>query len=1042
MAVELVCQIPLATLSSLLVTRENAFAPKYNIPSTAGVFPLIPPEARITREKFQTEFVLYCEVVLEWLTMARRIIPDENSFIKCHSLLLFLEKQREVYTAIEVAAVSDADIGNCVRIFGECGVSERMFLLLLGGENPSSLPPKHAMDLVSSLTQRAALFHPKFLGTPLVKFSDPFKLIDRFLALSILPEHEIPRFDNMPPLCSKNLFWAAWSSIILWIAGGEIAPHFEKIYETYPILRYLVLCIMTKRFDFPLEFEGKSADAMREDENTVIATETLIVEQYEKKMMRPPNSLPANVYMFPNRKDFRAPHHIDDVRIFADQFQLASRFARCSSPPLLSRVVANVGAENSLFAVREMLTADATTASMLTAECVFHALLYYFDNQRMRDADQSTNGVIRALVRQAEINFKTVEPIENDFLLHSFISSLASPHISVRSAAVNTFAKLFPSSEDKAFDLVKLAKVPRFEAGKLKYLETLANAILVESDTRLSNSYLQFLTENSAEKDDVHALARAICHSLPTDCYPLHASLCQYFLHYVNICTKQHQIQDVKKSLDDDALCCVEFGTHRVTLSREVPVAIIKLLSKYTTDSEDIGRDVAFEALVQLWLSPGAIPKLVDRTSGAARQFLSLPMRKEMIKSAEQRVVDAALDELSEKDAQEFVLVSQMSIETAEKVIRKAENMPLNGIDRQSLANMYLLIRGYRMRGIEAGGNLTTRLKQAIDAADNHQVSKEETDEGMEITEVEEIQKPISFLLQKTGSFQNLEVSKMPTSEISAWLKANCGVAANSKQKDATSPFRLPPSFITSAMNDEKSSLACLQHIEANLKYFLSHESAFQTLVVIIDAAANKFSFVQKRLENLAVRLLKSVSPPASVTGVLQKHAANSRVVVTPKSKSVHVKATTFSKFTTAIKGATGAEREKRIVDEFMMSFVRDKGEVIEWQDVFAFIRSLQSVYSGGNAETTAERCLSNRWTPDLQRTVCSSLSEKYRENVCSVFVFRLLAAYCRKFPMASYSELFTTRQDSNKFVLNNNAFASLSVYFADVVRFLNIVAL
>lgn len=129
LAVELIAQIPLATISSLLITRENAFAAKYNV-LIDGESPLVPVEARITRANFQSEFVLYCEEVLSGLSKARMVFLDDSSYNRSYTILLYLEKQRDVYTAIDASAVSDGEIGNCIRIFGECGVSEKIFLLV------------------------------------------------------------------------------------------------------------------------------------------------------------------------------------------------------------------------------------------------------------------------------------------------------------------------------------------------------------------------------------------------------------------------------------------------------------------------------------------------------------------------------------------------------------------------------------------------------------------------------------------------------------------------------------------------------------------------------------------------------------------------------------------------------------------------------------------------------------------------------------------------------------------------------------------------
>lgn len=108
------------------------------------------------------------------------------------------------------------------------------------------------------------------------------------------------------------------------------------------------------------------------------------------------------------------------------------------------------------------------------------------------------------------MNFKSLEPIDNDFLLQSFITSLASSDSSTRSSVVNAFAKLFPSSEDKAFDLFKLSSVPRFESNKLKYLDAITDAILVESDASLANLYLQFLTHNIPDGDVKHEVIKQL----------------------------------------------------------------------------------------------------------------------------------------------------------------------------------------------------------------------------------------------------------------------------------------------------------------------------------------------------------------------------------------------------------------------------------------------------------------------------------------------------------------------------------------------------
>lgn len=115
--------------------------------------------------------------------------------------------------------------------------------------------------------------------------------------MTIFPRKEAPRLD--PPICNRKFYWTAWTTIILWIAAGtEIISFFEEIYSEYPILRYLIHCILCQKFEFPLEFEGKSVAMMNDEEAVAVDVETRVIEMYEKNMKR---AVPAMSMEFPNR---------------------------------------------------------------------------------------------------------------------------------------------------------------------------------------------------------------------------------------------------------------------------------------------------------------------------------------------------------------------------------------------------------------------------------------------------------------------------------------------------------------------------------------------------------------------------------------------------------------------------------------------------------------------------------------------------------------------------------------------------------------------
>ncbi|CAI5438728.1 unnamed protein product [Caenorhabditis angaria] len=1015
---ELLCQVPLFTITSLLVTRENAFAAKYNISSSNGEPVLIPPEARITREKFQQEYRLYCEVFLKWLAKEKMAFPDDNVHLQCYYLLFYLEKHREVYTNVEGAAVNDVDLPNCIRIFGECGISEKMIMLLFG-EVCCAIPNKNSLEIATLITQRAAANYPKFSETSILEFVniDPFKLIDRTLQISVYGLDELTRLPEMPLISSKSLYWMAWNLIVLWlIAGSKISSRFDSIYSSYPTLRYLIHAILVRKFEFPMNFEGKTSQAMMDEDDSIMAKEALMLSQYEKIMSLPQNSLVNTSCVFITKEHLRVPPSFDDIRIISDKYRLTARLCLCESPPLLKNLIEMVGAQNSLSAIKEMLSVDSSTVDKLTSECLFHALVYYFD---LSKREKESNNIMNALIKRTKTNLESENEIDNDILLRTLISSLSSSNSIERSAAVSVFAQIFPSIEDnKHFHMSSISKIPRFEAKKAEFLETIATAVKMESDTNVSKMYLTFLSENF-EKSSMHKIAKIICSTVLLDRFSLRNSLCDFFVNYIDSCIELCKFDGNLENVEKNGLKVIEIATTRILIDDETPNSIIRLLSKYS--GEDKSDSKPFENLLELWLSPGSVPKIINLKTGQPEKFLCLPMRKEMLKSADQRVVEAALDEMSESDAQSFVLVSQMSNETADKVLSKAENMNVSELDFATLSNIYIIIRGYRLKGVKSGEKLVENVRSRLDS-----IRQTVKDEPMIIDSFENATiKPAPFISQTDGDvFKfSLENMTMTSDEISAWLKTNCSISAKTPVV-----FNLPPEFVQSAISNEQSALACLQIIETNLKFFLSNESAFHTLVVIVDTASHKFNSVRTRLETLAVRLLKSVNPPASVSGVLKKHASTS----TKSALSAdEISMNTFSKFSEIaewLKANENSKQKRNVLSHFMSNFIDSDG--LKEEDVMVVIKSVWEVHNVGTIEIAVEKCICAPWSPKLKRRICRFLLEKYQTSVPTLLIYRLIDSYCQTWPIASYRQLFCKESENS---INDISLQSLAMYLSEL---------
>ncbi|CAB3407845.1 unnamed protein product [Caenorhabditis bovis] len=1024
LACETVAHATLASLVAVLSANENAFAKKFNTTEST-----ISPEARQVRERFQKEFREYCVIVLKWLSQGKVIFIESSAHEHAYYVLLFLGRLRELYTNIDASAVSsEGEFKNCCRIFGECGITEEMILLIIGDiDCPLSLPA--SMDVITKLTERASKNWLKYSKEPLIRFSDPMKLCMRIMEHSIINKKLRGLDSKEPVIANKTYFNMGFYLIMQWISGGEVPEEFEQIYEKFPMIRYMVQNVLLNTFQFPMPFDGKSQTDIYQEVKEYNNAENEIINGYFERLTN------QGVFQMPGPSVVYDPFLLREPSIFGELANFAricnplSRLALCRKPHLLSIYSEQYGVNKVIYAIKEMIAVNPMGISLVEDECVYLTIEYYLTNGKdEEEAQKNTNleflfGYLTNILGKQSTSGSDADPVVN-----TIMNSLSSQSYATRAAAVTILSRIFPINDGRVgFDVEQLSKTPKFAGNRTHFMKMLALAVDLENGPQLARTYLTFLQDH-LEPESMHEVARVICGVAFSNRYALRNEICEFFVKYIDA------VPDIRQNGQSQSnRTTLEIASQRISVEKDVPEAVIHILATYP---EQEGADDQYvRSLMEVWLTPGSIPKRVDEQTGATEPILNMTMRKTMLTSTQKPVVDAALEGLTEKDASDFVLVSRMTINTAEAVLQRADNMNVDGFDLATLSNMYILLTGYKLKGVKAGTKLLENVKNCLDRLKNSNIVKEE--EPMVVEEFPIDDQPAPFIRADEKSLLlTAAPPKLTEQEIASWLKTNCaGIAQKNRPPPAS---KLPPGFIQSVVSNSGIATTCLKHIEANLKFFLANENLFQMLMVVVDAASQRCSDLQNRLETLAIRVLKSVNPPASVKAVLEKHAAVGIMSQKKAASAAKPMISNIGQLANSIRKVKDVNERRLLLTDFMSNVMHEKNEEPKSEDVAIFLQTLWDVNSegsDGSDELVAHKCVSSNWTIHLKRNICVSLLNHYQSSLNALLIFRIIESYCRTFPIASYRELFTLKRKNEKieFVLNTAAFTSIAQYFANI---------
>uniref|UniRef100_A0A1I7WQS5 Non-specific serine/threonine protein kinase n=1 Tax=Heterorhabditis bacteriophora TaxID=37862 RepID=A0A1I7WQS5_HETBA len=381
--------------------------------------------------------------------------------------------------------------------------------------------------------------------------------------------------------------------------------------------------------------------------------------------------------------------------------------------------------------------------------------------------------------------------------------------------------------------------------------------------------------------------------------------------------------------------------------------------------------------------------KLLCRTTeelDESREMLMQAIRASMLCATDQRIVKVALEGISGLAALHLLCSFGLTTYSASQLLAVIDDLPLHDIDGKIARAARPFIIAYRSRGAKGGEKFLHNL-QTLNSSN-----------------------PVK--LEATA--EDITLVTMPMTE-NIQLELSSEIMTKQFLKSITTSstmFILPPNVLRSCLADESMAMNGIDYLEGNLKFFLDHPDAFQTLLIVLDACAEKFPTVLTRLSSLAARVLKSASTHPSVEGFLRKFAPTVTRKFEKKREVLTKNMSADDILDTLNKQVTVSQTYR---SKLLNSYLMMRPEVIEkCSDSSQLDRQLVSIFSGRNgvetlvAQIPLRSCtetigkvfsrLLSVFNPKLNpRTVCEFISNCANEAFCKALgtsQLKIMATY------------------------------------------------
>ncbi|GMT33098.1 hypothetical protein PFISCL1PPCAC_24395 [Pristionchus fissidentatus] len=922
------------------------------------------PSAMETINKFQAEMREYHRVVIQSLNALHVVISApqmDMEFPKSFYKMLFLESP-DTYSSLETGTADE--IAQGIRVILECPINEKLICLIAKCD---SMSRDDRLNLLDALLRNAIHTRlPSEAGNPLMNITT----LNVFENLFKMAEYR----DNGITL--EPWFWKTWKICLYLLCATPPPPVFTTAYESYPILRMLCKMILLGNFSFPIKMDGKSANVIREEYDKQKQDELLIAN-----LDSTADENVARLYCMINPPAVRPPprpmaHELSQLAI---TYRMSAELSQLRSPDLLSKLIEDEGTSAAMPAIEAVIRLKSDSHSFIPIVCITQFLLHHLaTDPEKKTVDDAIIVQMSSRLRDAVSLSVSTGGGEGEESLLLLLNRLASGQRNEREAAVALVTYLFHPEMDfpllpQVFSLERLAASPIFDRIRSSACSSISSAFRVESDPSRLDLYIRFITKY-ARNDELHKLSTLLCHSSTRHDDSIRSSLIHFFARYVDNSSGE------EKKKEEWPMVTMDVKGKKITLVSSTLFFILELLSRFRGGGE--GRD----RLLSLLLSPGGELPTVVNEEGETIELLNDQLRGAMLSSTDENIVRVALGRVDSLTAFNMICTFGLTTFSASNLLKNLDSLDESSLDEiPELRRALPFVIAYRKRGAEGGEKFLDLLTPPKETEAMKEEPMNDCDE---------------LILFPPPSFERSH-NDLPTETP---LLTKMELSKKLKEMVSTASFSLTSLEFRSAAVSEASSDVCLECLELNLKFFLSHVGAFNDMVQLLCAASDKYPSVKAKLRTLCAKVLKSAAVPPSIEDQIRKLAEGPVPVAAPKitvptKKPLDLKCATAEDLLETLhkrKNMTNIERA-RLINRFVLL----RPEIIDIRMTATEVdRQIGRVF-GVQSREGLDRLVAQLWvraSPETIECILRRVLTQYNPSISSSAAMELLR-HCASSP-------------------------------------------
>uniref|UniRef100_A0A7E4URZ4 DUF3677 domain-containing protein n=1 Tax=Panagrellus redivivus TaxID=6233 RepID=A0A7E4URZ4_PANRE len=620
---------------------------------------------------------------------------NPNAYMDAYNTLLFIGGYR-YFSGFGDNWPAEIEFAPAMKVIHECPLGDAVLLPIL---STTELGYDRILTVLELLTCRALTVRPLNSDEPGMVFKEPDEIFDKLFALAVLPFAD-PEVLPENKMSLKLVYQRVWLIALKWALINRVDA-LPELYE-YPLARMYFHMTLIDNPDFPLAyFDGHTAEEIRAVETAYLRTESAYVRA-NHVALRDSSDLALNqLCIFDPRGPPRSfPELTNHYFRFARENLAGVALCGVREPDVLRAVAKNGLADQALSTIKNAIALFPQiieTLPVVTLAQLFVSV----------SAAGGSEDVIQTL-RDRLIGFSNDAAATED-IVDFLMAKLCDPSAEERFAALEAIQRIFGTPETVDSPINALANMPLFDQFCDKIYLELSTCVAFESDMTVIMGNISFIAKHM-KSGDVHLIALNLTKIVErvggaSEAHlNVHHALLRFFSAYLRSLASGDATIDVdneKADFGEIYNVYIPQLSKTVSISSKVLDGMMTLLCEgFQSDGAPMEDDENLEFLLDVWFGPNANGITVKRASdGESVPLLPDHLKRKMMSSRDERIVNAALKDLTAEQALNFVQSFALDLSACAKllaIINADPDVPM--VPRMRAVPF---IKAYQNKGIE-----------------------------------------------------------------------------------------------------------------------------------------------------------------------------------------------------------------------------------------------------------------------------------------------------------------------------------------------------